>query len=285
MHSGGATTYYRRSLFQELGEKELISLPERLAKLTSRRSRSRTHGTVWMLRGRTGRVNFICRRYHHGGLWGRLAGTTFVGHERMLQELAMYEYGWKSGVPTCQTAALRIEHRLGPLCSGYLVTVAIENVRNLHEMCRAQQGRAVPMGERIEISKAVARALQKMHDNGIYHRDMNANNILVRQTPEGPEAFVIDFDKAILMSSVPLDARMHNLLRLDRSVLKWPSLRATVSVSDRLRLVRDYLSAYPQWRSQWKRIVALYRTRHLRHRLTRVDDTVRESLGLEEPPA
>jgi tRNA A-37 threonylcarbamoyl transferase component Bud32 len=126
-----------------------------------------------------------------------------------------------------------------------------------------------------------------MHDCGIYHRDLNVKNILVREGPEGLEAFVIDFDRAILMTSVPLDARMKNLLRLDRSILKWPALRNRVTVTDRLRLMREYLQTYPQWSTQWQQILSAYETRHTRHRLTRIRDEAEEaahSSAIIQPP-
>lgn len=278
------TVYCRRMLLQELGDKELVQLPTRLAELPARRSRSKTSDTVWTLPGKSGLVKFVVRKYHHGGVWGRIARDVFLGSQRMLRELAMCEYAWKLGVSTCQPAALRIARRFGPLCSGWLITVAIENAVNLAEFMRGGSGTLTEFERRLRFSKAIATTLQKMHDAGIYHDDLNVKNILVRDGLEGPEAFVIDFDKAVLMTHVPLDTRMRNLLRIDRSIMKWPALRERITISDRLRLVREYLGHYPQWAGQWREIVSMYRTSHGRHRLTRVRSTPREEEGPADVP-
>lgn len=263
-----ATIYVRRAMRPELGDRELILLPQKLSGLPSMRSRARTEDTIWFLPGSRGDLNFVVRKYYHGGLWGRMARDIFIGHERMLRELAMYEYAWKQGVPTCHTAALRIEHPLGPLCRGHLLTVKIENALNLEAYCEAVLAGQLPKPDFVRMSKVIADAIRKMHDCGIYHGDLNGKNILVRSSLQGPEAFVIDFDRAQLMTRVPLDARMANLLRLDRSIVKWPALRGLVTVTDRLRLVRDYLSEYPQWNRQWRSVVRTYRTHHYRHMLS-----------------
>jgi tRNA A-37 threonylcarbamoyl transferase component Bud32 len=269
-HRRRVTTYYRRSLLGDLGESALMDLPATVAGLPGSHSRSTRRATIWHLPGEGGRLTFVVRKYHHGGLWGRVARDLFLGSGRMLRELATYEHAWRRGVPTCQTAALRIEHVAGPLCRAYLVTVRIEGARNVEAYARSVGGGWPAPREEAKISGAIASALRKLHDSGIFHSDLNVKNILLRETLEGPEAFVIDFDRAVLMNHVSLDARMQNLVRLDRSVLKWPDLREHVGRLDRLRLARDYLRAYPEWERQWKEIVRMYVTRHAWHWVTRV---------------
>jgi len=117
----------------------------------------------------------------------------------------------------------------------------------------------------------VAATIADMHDAGIVHADLNLKNLLVRDAFDEPEAFVIDFDRARLAGRLGLGERMRNLLRLDRSVLKWAASRRAVSPLDRLRVLCIYLDRYPRWRERWGEIARRYARAHLLHRLSRQD--------------
>jgi tRNA A-37 threonylcarbamoyl transferase component Bud32 len=100
---------------------------------------------------------------------------------------------------------------------------------------------------RAEVTSAVVKAVASMHDAGIVHADLNLKNILLRTEGWPFRAWVIDFDKAAMVAEVDFQTRIDNLLRLERSFLKWPSSRPFARVSDRLRFLKAYLELYPEW--------------------------------------
>ena len=63
--------------------------------------------------------------------------------------------------------------------------------------------------------------------------------------------------------------RLAGLVRLDRSVVKWAAPRRAVTLSDRLRTLRDYIRATRAPDSDWKQVARSVRTRHGAHLLSR----------------
>ncbi|MGD2176082.1 MAG: lipopolysaccharide kinase InaA family protein, partial [Candidatus Brocadiaceae bacterium] len=209
------------------------------------------------------------RLYAHGGLLGRLWGTVFLGSSRMVEEFRMALHAVREGVPTAEPFALRVERVLGPFVRAMYVTETIPDAVNLLQLCESGRAGELSPAQRAGLADALARTVARMHDAGILHGDLNLKNLLVRNACDAPEAFVIDFDRARRRETVSLAERMANLLRLDRSILKWPASRQAIGVLDRMRLLHSYLARYPQWADRWARIARRYGSGHLRHRLFR----------------
>jgi len=250
---------------------ELLRLPDILEALSGRESRLKGEPTIYQWQPEwLGGAPLIVRRCVHGGLWGRLAGGLFLSSQRMKREFAITLHAARSRVPTCEPVALRIERVAGRFLSAHYVTRKIENACDLLQLCRGilHEGFPSPCRKRL-LLHAVAAVVARMHDAGILHADLNLRNLLVQDPWDKPQVHVIDFDKATLRRQPPLRARMGNLLRLERSALKWPESRLLVGSLDRLRLLRYYLARYPQWAGTWKEIARKYRRRHLLHLLSR----------------
>jgi len=246
---------------------ELMRLPAIVAPLPGRTSRQQGRPSAWEWRPSWYRgPGLVVRRYVHGGAIGPALGGVFLGSARMRRELAIVLHALRHGVPTAPPVAVRIERVLGPFTTGYWVSEKVPGARNLLDICReAEAGASLPSPWRCRASAAIARTVGAMHDAGIVHADLNLKNILLRDSVDGPEAFVIDFDGARLMRQVPLRARMRNLLRLERSVLKWTASRTVIGPHERVRFLRDYLRQYPGWTEHRADILRRYASRHLRH--------------------
>ncbi len=89
---------------------------------------------------------------------------------------------------------------------------------------------------------ALARVVRRMHDRGVFHRDLKANNILVR----GADVQVIDLDRVEFMLEVPRGQRTLNLAQLNAAVGA-PATRA-----DRLRFFFAYAGRDRELRKGWK---------------------------------
>jgi tRNA A-37 threonylcarbamoyl transferase component Bud32 len=88
----------------------------------------------------------------------------------------------------------------------------------------------------------LARLLRRMHDSGAAHRDLKANNVLVR----GDEIYFIDLDRVTFsLSASPAD-RLLNLAQLNAAV------GPPVTWGDRLRFYRAYAGRDREWHTAWK---------------------------------
>jgi hypothetical protein len=248
------------------GVRDLFYLPELLRILQGRSSRTAGITTVWRWAPRwsEGR-GLVVRQYAHGGLLGRLLGTTFLRLRPMLRELRITWEARQAGVPTCRPVALRIERVLGPLSTAHYVTEGIPDSVNLLEACTT----VPPLDVRIGVAQAIAETLAAMHHAGICHNDLNLKNILVQPLDEPPAAYVIDFKKAVVRPRLGLWEALANLVRLDRSVVKWGASREAIRLTDRLRVLRHYLRIMQGPESNWKRTARRLRTSHAAHALSR----------------
>ena len=79
--------------------------------------------------------------------------------------------------------------------------------------------------------RAIGVVLRRFHDAGVYHADLNAHNILLGTDDE--TVFLVDFDKARIITNAPLTRFAGNLKRLRRSLLKLRSQLPAFHYEDR----------------------------------------------------
>lgn len=161
----------------------------------------------------------LFRRYHHGGLLRGFTGKYFfTWPPRPFRELTITEELRRRGFPTLEVYAACVEKVAGPVYRGWLVTRQLEGAQDL--WAGLQNGFAERVGMEA-ILKAVAASVRRMHREGIFHRDLNLKNILVRAGAGGVESHVIDFDQAVLvLGQLPVPLAQKNLARLLRSIRK-----------------------------------------------------------------
>lgn len=140
--------------------------------------------------------------------------------------------------------------RLLARCGDRVVGCWIEGARPLWEYLKAE-------GVSRDLVWRLARLVRRLHDRGVWHRDLKANNILVR----GSEFWLVDPDRVEFRREVPPTARVENLAQLSAAVGP-PATR-----TDRLRFFFAYTARDPQMRREWKRWVRriMKATRARRH--------------------
>ena len=248
-----------------------MRLPEVLEGLTGEESRAAGRKTVWhWAPAWMGGGTLVVRQFAHGGLLGGLWGTVFPRAAPMLRELRVALHARAESVLTCRPIALRIERVFGPLLRAHYLTQQVPESLNVLEMCRrAVQGSPPSPARRQVLAKAVAGTIAAMHEVGIRHGDLHVKNLLVTVQTEAPRAYVVDFKKARLRTEVSLREGLRNLVRLDRSVLKWPASREAITLTDRLRVLREYVRLRSGAAGDWKQLARRLRTGHAAHALTR----------------
>jgi 3-deoxy-D-manno-octulosonic acid kinase len=72
----------------------------------------------------------------------------------------------------------------------------------------------------LRAAAAAGVAVRRFHDAGGRHADLHVKNLLLRERPESVDALVIDLDHARIEESVTPRARLRELMRLQRSLVK-----------------------------------------------------------------
>lgn len=168
-------------------------------------------GGAWFVNSPEGAV--VLRQYRRGGLASRLSGRSYfyTGDERTrsFAEFRLLKELSDMGLPVPDPVAALVQ-RNGPLT--YCASIIIRRIPG-----------AVPLPESESLQEAalwcrVGAMLRRFHDAGLYHADLNCDNILVAD--DG--LFLIDFDKCRMQKASPGPAswKRRNLSRLWRSVRK-----------------------------------------------------------------
>jgi 3-deoxy-D-manno-octulosonic acid kinase len=161
----------------------------------------------------------VVRRYRRGGLFGKIVKDRYFVPHRALSELFALTTARTRGVsaPVALGASEKRRRLLfipSPFYTAAIATAEISASVNLPEYLR----REVDPKTREKTLVRAGTAIKKMHDAGIYHSDLNMNNLLVG-SGEG-EIFVIDFDRAVVCDLLSRRRRERNLRRLLRSLRK-----------------------------------------------------------------
>jgi hypothetical protein len=125
--------------------------------------------------------------------------------------------------------------RAGAVRASYLVSEALEGAQILSHFALGREGEARHgYARRKTVARALASELRRMHEAGIYTRDLQETNIMVEERDDAMRFYFLDLEDFRRASTVSHRRRMLNLVHLDRSVGRF------VSRAGRL----DFLYAY-----------------------------------------
>ncbi|MDQ7780501.1 MAG: lipopolysaccharide kinase InaA family protein [Planctomycetota bacterium] len=100
-----------------------------------------------------------------------------------------------------------------------------------------------PVKDRRRFARDLARFVGRVHERGVYHGDLKANNVLVGEREGGETVFsVLDIDRVRIVRRVSNDMRVTNLAQLNAS------LPAGLTRADRLAAFRAYWRCRPSGR-------------------------------------
>ncbi len=162
---------------------------------------------------------FVLRHYMRGGLVGRLVRDVYawVSEERTrpFAEWRMLYKMREMGLPVPRPVAARYK-RSGTFYSADLLTERVPGIEPLSQ--RIANGRCSP-----EFWQSLGAGLQRFHQKGVCHADLNAYNVQI-----GPkdELWLLDFDRGTIRK--PGTWQANNLARLHRSLKKIRGLDRTI---------------------------------------------------------
>ncbi|HET9480571.1 MAG TPA: lipopolysaccharide kinase InaA family protein [Candidatus Polarisedimenticolia bacterium] len=192
----------------------------------------------------TGEI-LILKKQRRGGLYGRLMGDIHRSDYRAISEVVLSETAWKKGVPVALLAfAMSAPAGPGRLASyrrGYVASIKVPGARNMMEWLADPDCRP----ERRAVLAAAAHTINRAHDRGFQHGDMNLGNILVVRSNQGEySAWLIDLSHSTLGGTLRFKPRVDNLVRLYRSAEKWLPATDAAARRGRFRDVVRFLRAY-----------------------------------------
>jgi tRNA A-37 threonylcarbamoyl transferase component Bud32 len=135
---------------------------------------------------------------------------------RPLTELAVTIEAMRRGIPVAEPMGAMVQW-IGPaLYRGFFLTRAVRGM-TLWEFLKTDDDSTV----RSHVLGQARAAIDTMHDNGLFHADLNLHNLLVTEARERFTVIIIDLDKSRLFDA-PLSSAMRraNAVRLTRSARK-----------------------------------------------------------------
>ncbi|GLX78395.1 3-deoxy-D-manno-octulosonic acid kinase [Thalassotalea insulae] len=131
---------------------------------------------------------WVLRHYYRGGLIGKLIHDSylFTGYQktRAAQEFALLSQLAVLGLPAPKPVAYRIT-RSGLTYQADIISERINHAKDLVALLSEQTLAAASW-------RAIGHCIQRFHQQGIYHHDLNAHNILI---DDQEKIWLIDFDR------------------------------------------------------------------------------------------
>ena len=160
-----------------------------------------------------GNYELVLKQFFRGGLAAKISGSHYfwsgVKHSRPWRELELLERLDQLKLPAPKPAAAMIRKQ-GIRYQAWLITYRLIESTSL--AARLRQA-ALPDA----LWQAIGGTIRQFHDAGIFHADLNANNILINSDQR---IFLIDFDKGRERTHGNDRWKFDNLSRLQRSLEK-----------------------------------------------------------------
>lgn len=191
-------------------------------------------GAAWFIDSALGQ--WVLRHYRRGGLPGRwlTRDYLYLGHERArsISEFRLLLNMAAQGLPVPRPVAAYCRRR-GLLYQAALIIERIADAQSLTELKDPDQR---------HWWRAAGRCIRRFHDKGVYHADLNTDNILI--APDSGTVYLIDFDRGRYHQDRRAEApwKQANLARLKRSAFKKGT--QTLPPDTVERLVADLRSGY-----------------------------------------
>jgi heptosyltransferase-1 len=121
---------------------------------------------------------------------------------------------------------------------GYLITKKLDVVQSLHDFFLEKKDR-LKIKEKRDLIKELALFINKLHKKGVYHKDLHAGNILLKEENGEYKFYIIDLHRAKLTTWLTKKEIINNLVELHKLFSLY------LSSADRLRFFKYYVKGMP----------------------------------------
>jgi tRNA A-37 threonylcarbamoyl transferase component Bud32 len=175
--------------------------------------RGRARTAIVALPGRRERLHL--RPLRHGGWLRVVFGDRWLRLSRPRRELRALARLREAGAPVPVPVLVAARRRRG-FYRAALATLYEEGTRDGIALLASRPDAAV----RRRAAAAAGSAVRALHDAGASHADLHVGNLLFRERGDRVEALVVDLDRARVAPPLDARARMAELMRLHRSLVK-----------------------------------------------------------------
>lgn len=228
------------------------------------------------LEGNNGSLPVVCRRDRTSGTWHKLLAA--VRGSALRRQFEVAEAILNAGINTPRPLAL-IEQTSGKQ-DGWLVSEAVIDAIDLDHFALTILPTldARPCRKtKLAIMSRLVQLFVDLHAHGIFHRDMKASNILLRDWSDpnaSPSVVLIDLEGARVSPRRARRERWRPMVRLAASLLEYVG----ITRADRARFVKLYVSSIDgdlvEWQERFRQLGELaekYRQRAQRRKRGKLD--------------
>ena len=233
-HTGDGAILYDTAILNQISDSTFTPAHWAIATRVEGALRSAGRGNTVILSN--GGDEFVLRHYIRGGLPGKFVRDLYLwkgeSQTRSFAEWRLLAKLQKKRLPVPVPVAARYQRR-GMFYRADLITARIPGIRSLADRLLENSGSR-------EFWNQLGAGLQRFHEAGAYHADMNAYNV---QVDADDNLYLLDFDRGALRE--PGVWRQQNLARLHRSLRKVSALEPKISFAKAHwdELLEGYFSA------------------------------------------
>jgi len=186
-------------------------------------------GQAWFIE-LTG-LSTVLRSYQRGGLVAKFNRQTYIGWSakgsRAYKEWRLLSHLSKLSLPVPRPIAASFCRVLFAIVPLYRARILLQRIPNVQTFDYLLSTTALEN----TVWQSVGACIRRFHQQGVYHADLNANNILL---DDQQIVYLIDFDKGEIRKEKQQQAqwKQDNLQRLKRSLLKQQALRDQYAFSE-----------------------------------------------------
>ncbi len=172
---------------------------------------SKGRNITWFVQSNLTQLPWVLRHYYRGGLIAKLINDQYlyssIKNTRVYKEIALLEKMLALGLPVPKPIAGKIQ-RKGLFYSADLLMEKLD-ARDLVALLKESK-----LNE--PLWKNIGETIAEFHNQGVYHSDLNAHNILI---DDNDKVWLIDFDKCETREESSA-WKNDNMVRLKRSFEK-----------------------------------------------------------------
>ena len=192
-------------------------------------------GSAWVIKSEHGK--WVLRHYFRGGLYAKISKDKYlwtgIDNCRAIKEFKLLSQLQRWKLPAPVAVAARVSKH-GLFYRNDLIMEQIKHQETFGQILSEPQ-------QQLKVWSKIGHTIAQFHNQGVYHSDLNANNILINED----QVYLIDFDKGDIRTK-NTRWQLNNINRLKRSIEK------ITQKSCHSELKAYWNSLYTAWESQIK---------------------------------